>query len=1030
MPAPAPALDARLAQLADRARALFEAMDFGFLYDQQRRLFAIGYRLQDAEGPGRLDPSYYDLLASEARLASFLAIAKGDVPQSHWFRLGRLLTSHHGAPVLLSWSATTFEYLMPLLLMRSYPDTLLDESCRLAVERQIEYGRGLGVPWGISESAYGAVDRHGTYQYKAFGVPGLGLTRGLGDELVVAPYATALGAMVDPLAAAVNLRRLEREGARGELGFFESIDYVPRDIEADRLDHTSPGSPTVIRAYMSHHQGMVLVALANVLLHDVMVRRFHTDPRVKATELLLQERVPRFTPTTIPRVAEEVRVPATVSAVPVRRYRTPHTAMPHGQFLSNGAYVTVITNAGGGSSSWRGRAVTRWRRDATTDPTGQAIYLRDVASGTVWSAAYQPAAIEPDEYLVTFTSDKATLRRRDGDITTQLDVAVSPEDDVEVRRITLRHHGPGVRAIDVTSYAEMVLGLPNDDLAHPAFGKLFVETEYSASNTALLCHRRPRDGGDALWAVHVLSVEGRMQGAVEWESDRLRFIGRGRSLRAPAALDGRALSGTTGVVLDPICSLRQRVRLVPGGQVRLSFATGVAADRDTALALAQKYHHPGAASRTFALAFTHAQSLLHHLGCSPEDARLFERLASRLLYVDESLRAVPEQRAANQQGQQGLWRHGISGDLPILLVRVGGRPEDLKLVRQVLQAQEYWRLKGLSADAVILNEDPTSYLDDLQAQLTSLLDQGPWRAWVHRPGGAHLLRRDHLTEADGALLDAVARVVMHSERGVLSDQVDRIGPSPSGARREPFVAREPRAEAIAPTEPLPPPTLDLPTGMGGFAHGGREYVVTLHGDDETPTAVGQRDRQRALRHHRHQQRGGPHLGRQQPRAAADAVCQRPGDRPDRRGAVPPRRRIGRAVVADPGAAAARRPLVRSAAHAGRDADHDPRRRPRSQPRGLRGRDRAGEALGADARQSRVAHPDRQPLRLLGVAAGAAARRPAPPRGHRLRPGGRRGVRPQPLHRRRRHPRGVCLAPASRCGPRPATAPSSSAATAP
>ncbi len=834
-PAPDAAQDAELAALADRAAAVVAAMDFGVLFDRQRRLFSIGYRLADVESPGRLDPSYYDLLASEARLASFVAIAKGDVPQNHWFHLGRSLTSIHGAPALLSWSATMFEYLMPRLLLRSYPDTLLDESCRLAVQRQVEYGRGLGVPWGISESAYGAVDRHGTYQYKAFGVPGLGLTRGLGDELVVAPYATALAAMVEPPAAAANLRRLEREGGRGDLGFFESIDYVPRDADDDRPHGTPAATGSVVRAYFSHHQGMILVALANVLLGDVMVRRFHRDPRVKATELLLQERVPRFTPTTTPRVAEDVRVPGAVLAVPVRRFRTPHTAVPHAQFLSNGSYVTAVTNAGGGSSTCRGLAVTRWRRDATADPAGQGIYLRDTGSGAVWSAGYHPAAAEPDEYVATFTSDKATLRRRDGDITTQLDVAVSPEDDVEVRRITLRHHGLGVRAIDVTSYAELVLGPQVEDLAHPAVGELFGETEDAARNTALLCHRRPRGAGHGPWAVHVLSVEGRPQGAVEWESDRLQFLGRGRSPRAPVALDGRALSGTTGVVLDPICSLRQRVRLVPGGQVRLSFATGVAADRDAALALAQKYHHPGTASRTFALAFTHAQSLLYHLGCSPEDARLFERLASSLFYVDESGRAPAEIRAANRLPQSGLWRHGISGDLPILLVRAGGRGEDLALVRHVLQAQEYWRLKGLAADVVIVNEDPTSYLDDLQAQLTTLLDQGPWRAWAHRPGGSHLLRRDHLTEADGLLLDAVARVLLRSDRGAVATQLDRAAPVPPVPDRTPFVGRPAPARLPAPTPPAPEsPRLDLPTGLGGFASGGRDYVITLDGDRETP----------------------------------------------------------------------------------------------------------------------------------------------------------------------------------------------------
>ena len=399
--------------------------------------------------------------------------------------------------------------------------------------------------------------------------------------------------------------------------------------------------------------------------------------------------------------------------MPLRRYRSPHTAFPHAQFLSNGTYVTIVTNAGGGSSFHRGLAVTKSRRDPTRDPGSQFVYLRDVRSGSVWSATYHPTAAEPDDYIVEFRAEKATFRRHDDEISTQLDVAVSTEDDVEVRRVTVANQSTRIREIDLTSYAEIVLASPADDLAHPAFGKLFLETEFLADSAALLCHRRARDPQEqAVWAVHVLSLEGRPQGPVEWETDRARFLGRGRDADRPASLDGRALSGTTGIVLDPIFSLRQRIRLVPGASVRLSFSTGIASDRETAVALARKYSNPSAASRTFALAFTHAQSSLRHLSISSDEALLFERLASRVLFADSSLRAGPDTITANELGQAGLWPHGISGDLPILLVRVVG-DEDVLLVRQVLQAQEYWRLKGLKADVVIVNEDPSSYLDEM-----------------------------------------------------------------------------------------------------------------------------------------------------------------------------------------------------------------------------------------------------------------------------------------------------------------------------
>ncbi len=820
--------------LAIRAVALFDGMNFKFLYDPQRQLFTIGYRLADGDGPGRSDPSYYDLLASEARLASFLAIAKGDVPESHWFHLGRAVTSVRGAPVLLSWSATMFEYLLPLLVMRSYPDTLLDESCRMVVRRQVEYAAARGVPWGISESAYNVVDRHDAYQYKAFGIPGLGLKRGLGDELVIAPYASALAAMIDPSQGAANLRRLASMGLEGDCGFYDAIDYTARDADHDGAAD-NPATGTVVRTYLAHHAGMTLIALSNALLGDPMVRRFHADPRVQATELLLQERVPRHAPTIQPRPLDEMRVVASPPAITMRQFRSAHTVFPHAQFLSNGNYVTVVTNAGGGSSFCRGLAVTKSRRDPTRDPGSQFVYLRDVRSGSVWSASYHPTAAEPDDYVVEFRAERATFRRHDDEVSTQLDVAVSTEDDVEVRRVTVVNQSTRIREIDVTSYAEIVLASPADDLAHPAFGKLFLETEYLAESAALLCHRRSRDPREpAVWAVHVLSLEGRPQGPVEWETDRARFLGRGRDTDDPAALDGRALSGATGVVLDPIFSLRQRVRLVPGASVRLCFATGIASDRETAKALAQKYRNTSAASRTFALAFTHAQSGLRHLGISNDEALLFERLASRVLFADGSLRADSETIASNERGQSGLWVHGISGDLPILLVRVAGH-NDVALVRQVLQAQEYWRLKGLSADVVIMNEDPSSYLDEIHAQLTAILDDGPWRMWKHRSGGAYLLRADLIGRADRTLIEAVARAVLGGDRGDLPAQLDKPHPAQNSPR--PAFAAAPFPEsAVASTNgpSIAPASMTLSNGLGGFIHDGRTYAIVLEGDQETP----------------------------------------------------------------------------------------------------------------------------------------------------------------------------------------------------
>jgi cyclic beta-1,2-glucan synthetase len=820
-----------LQDLAARMRSFVDEMRFEFLYDRRRCLFAIGYRLADANGPGLLDRGFYDLLASEARLASFVAIAKGDVPQQHWFRLGRLVTNIDGHATLISWGGTMFEYLMPQLMMRSFPGTLLDQSCRAAVRRQIEYGRQRHVPWGISESAYAFTDRDGTYQYRAFGVPGLGLKRGLVTDLVIAPYATALASQVSPAAAAANFDQLVDVGLEGRYGFYESVDYNPRSRGVD-LPATASVNPVIVRAYFSHHQGMSLVAIANVVCRDLFVSRFHADPRIQATELLLQERVPREAILSEPRPAETATAPPSLPVFASRRFLSPQSANVHTHFLSNGRYTTAVTNAGGGYSMWRDIAVTRRRDDPTSDAGAHFIYIRDPWSGVVWSATHQPVCRPPDWFEATFDLDKITFRRRDLDIETQLDITVSSEDDVEMRRLTLTNRGTQTHELEVTSYAEMVLARPQDDFAHPAFGKLFIESEFDLQSAGLLFTRRARAADEStMVAFHVLGVNGpRLGGSVEWESDRARFLGRGRSPANPQVLDGRALSGTAGAVLDPIAALRERIRLVPGATIRIAFATGVATDRAAALALARKYRDGSAAARAFSMAFTHVHTTLQHLGLSDEDAILYDRLASRVFGSDNSMISPPD-LALNRYGQQNLWGKDISGDLPIVLVRVGN-PASLPLVRQLLNAQEYWRVKGLRADVVILNEQKTDYLDEMQNLMVQLVQESPWTSWFEKPGGMFLLRAEGMAEADRHLLAAVARVVLPGDLGELSLQLERPARWLYDEQNATLPMDLPAADAS--TDPVPLPALVMDNGFGGFTPDGREYVVVLEGERETP----------------------------------------------------------------------------------------------------------------------------------------------------------------------------------------------------
>ena len=515
----AESLDARLRSLSIQSEQMVEAMEFGLLFNAQRKLFSIGFNLEAS----RLDGSHYDMLCSEARIASFLAIAKGDIEARHWFRLGRQMTQTAGQLSLLSWGGTMFEYLMPHLFQNTYEESLLMQSCLAAVRRQQEYGRQRNVPWGISECAFGALAANSDYHYRSFGVPGLGLKRGLSKDLVISPYSTMLAVEFDPHGAMTNLERIRQEGGMGIWGPYEALDYTPERVIAGKRS-------IIVRCYMAHHQGMSLLALGNYLRDGDTRRRFHDHPLVRATELLLQERTPTAMPKLEPHTDEQAIVPTShiEDDMVSRRIVGVATAVPRLQILSNGQYHVMVTSTGGGYSQCKTLGVTRWRSDATRDHWGQFLYLRDTSSGHVWSATYQPTCAEPKRYEAIYSIDKAEYFRHDGQFETQLEVAVSPENNAEMRQLRITNNGRFERDIEITSYAEVSLVEPAADLSHMSFQKLFVETEYVAEKTALLARRRPRESEQpAIWAVHALSASPEVVATVQYETSRQQFLGRG-----------------------------------------------------------------------------------------------------------------------------------------------------------------------------------------------------------------------------------------------------------------------------------------------------------------------------------------------------------------------------------------------------------------------------------------------------------------------------------------------------------------------
>ena len=804
-----------IARLAHQARD-FADMDFGLLYNRDARLLASGYDV----GAGRLDADTCGELASEARLASFIGIAQGRLPQEHWFALGRQLGVVGGEQLLLSRHGAMADYLAPLLVMPSWRGTLLDQSCRAAIRVQMDYARRHGVPWGISASACNTVDAALHYQYRNFGVPGAGLERGLGEDLVIAPHAAMLGLMLEPEQACANLERMAQLGCMGRYGLYEAIDYT-----GTRLPRGEQRA--IVRAFTARHQGMGLLALSSLLLGQPMQRRFAADPRLQAALLLLQERMPRAGAFEVAGIGTGIE-PGARSAPPTsgRPGRSPRDV----QLLSNGRYRVMVSSDGGGYSRWQDLALTRWRQDPTGEDGGWSCYLRDLDSGKVWSGAWQPTLAEPEQAEVEFAEGRAEFRRRDHGIELATCIVVSPEDDLELRRMRVRNLSGRARSIEVTSYADLALAPAVAHEAPPA-AEPWAHSEILAEHGAILCTRPHAQEAAAPWLLNLMTAHGGKADAASFETSRTRFLGRGQGAALPAALRTPGpLGGVAGVVPDPALAIRRVLALAPGEEAVLDLVLGVAATREEALHLAERYRERIAADRVLELSWTHGQAALHGLDILETDARLYGRLAAHLLYPSRALRADPGLIARNARGQSGLWPYAISGDHPIVLLHIRDAAR-LDLARQLLQAHAWWRLKGLAVDLVIWYEDAGGR-QALHEQLMGLLACGAQASSSGCPGGVFVFAADEVPPEDRVLMQAVAHVVLQDGRGGLPEQLRRVAlPTPAPPVRYPDEVSE-NWELRAPAEA--PRRLVLDNGIGGFSEEGREYLIRTGPGRHTP----------------------------------------------------------------------------------------------------------------------------------------------------------------------------------------------------
>ncbi len=793
----------------------FADMDFGLLLQPDTQMLATGYDVKQEQR----DAEACELLASNARLASFIGLARGQLPQAHWRALKRQLCLVGDALLLVSHHGALGDYLTPQLVMPFYRDTLLERSCRAIVRVQIDDAARRAIPWGMSDAADGSAE----LTLRPCGVADAGLRRA-GAETVIAPYASMLALLVAPEAACANLERIAALGATGRYGLVEAIDFT-----AARLARGQKYA--LVEAYRADHQAIGLLAVSSLMHGRPMQRRFEADPELRAALLLLQEPVPvrgAFEPADFaPGAGRSAPADAPASQRTITRVGL---AQPQVQLLSNGRYHVMVTSDGGGYSRWGDLALTRWRLDPTSDDWGVFCYLRDLDSGALWSGAWQPTLAQPAHYEAVFAEGQARWVRRDHGIELCTEIVVAQDDDVELRRTRMRNLSQETRRIEVTSYTEPVLAPSAFDDAHPAFSKLFVQSEIVAERNAILCTRRPRAQEEAMpWLVNAMAVHGAQPSDTSFETSRADFIKRGKDNALPAALIERTpLDGAAGSVLDPALVIRRVISLAPGEEATIDLVLGVAASRDEALGLAATYAQRASATRACDLAASHAQAALRALAATEAEAQLYARLASAVLYPQRALRAGPQLIAANGRGQSDLWPYAISGDLPIVLLRVDHASE-FALARQLLQAHAWWRMKGLAVDLIVWCGDSEGD-GTLRSPYTQLREMVPAEL-LDRPGGVFVQVLDQVPEADRVLMQAVARVVVLDERGSLAEQLERAQGAPAPLLP---ALRPVAAPVVMKATVTAAPELILDNGIGGFSADGREYIIRLTPGRPTP----------------------------------------------------------------------------------------------------------------------------------------------------------------------------------------------------
>lgn len=740
-------------ELAKKIEELIANTDFKVLYDSKKNLFSVGYDVVE----NKLVDSYYDLLASEARLASFVAIAKRDVSYKHWFNLGRALTTLDGRKGLISWAGTMFEYFMPYIVMKNFEYTLMDETYEFCVYSQKKYAKKLEIPWGISESAYYLQDLNYNYQYKAFGIPWLGVKRGLKEEVVVSPYSTVISIDKDSRNAIKNIKELKKEDAYGKYGFYDAIDYTPNRVGNKKKE--------IVKTYMAHHQALILLSLNNFFNNGILKDRFSRNQEIKAVEILLQERVPQNTIFT-KRKKEKIE---TLKYKDYEEYSERVINNPEGfvNILSNDNYTLLVKDNGEGYSACGETLITR-HKDGKRKCN--IVFVKDINCGEVWTNIQDKSYKKADEYKVVFSPAFCKFLRSDKQIDTVTKIAISPEDNVEVRSMKLINHRENDVLLDVISYLECALSSKDADISHPAFNNLFlIGKRYK---DACILERRNRNANDEKrFLIHFVFKEEDIEESFDLEMDKNRVLGSGRGIdNAIVAENDRNYTNEVLPNTNSIISYKNNVVVKTGQSQTINYVYGYANTLEECEDIYEKYHDSAMINRVFEFAVSRSLVENRFLSYRNKDMVLYNDIVGKIIDGTGTRKKYEKQIMANRLKQRDLWKFGISGDLPIILLKIKNVSET-ELLKQLVRFQEYVHHKNIKIDLIILNEENNSYEEYVKEKIYEIINSKNLNYMLNKNGGIHVIKKALIKTEDVNLLHACSNIILDSHDGLLEEQI-------------------------------------------------------------------------------------------------------------------------------------------------------------------------------------------------------------------------------------------------------------------